>query len=123
MPDTKPVDIVSAARFVLAGDNFKPIEFSELTGISSEFDVVEFQDNDGNGHVQLHKLPGKQKPATIGLKRPMNSVMDLWVWHNELQLPGGYNAARRSGTLTMYDFEGSAVAEQAQPRRAEGGRQ
>lgn len=108
MPDK--IDIVSAARFVLQANGLKEgIEFSELTGISMEIDVVEFQDNVA-GKVQLHKLPGKTKPATITLKRPMNSVIALWEWHEGLFAPGGYSALRRDGSLTMYDFEGSAVA-------------
>jgi len=107
MPDK--VDVVSAARFTLSVDGLPKMEFSELTGISMEIDVVEFQDNNAEGKVTLHKLPGKMKPPTIGLKRPMNSVIGLWEWHEALAL-GGYNVSRRNGNLTMHDFEGTPVA-------------
>lgn len=104
-------DIITAARFELDVTGLGKTEFSELGGISMEIDVVEFQDNDAGGMVRLHKLPGKAKPATITLKRPMNATMLLWKWHSAInnfshkaEMP--LNEVQKGGTLKMFSMEG-----------------
>ncbi|HEX9530452.1 MAG TPA: phage tail protein, partial [Acidimicrobiales bacterium] len=104
-------DVITAARFELNVNELGQAEFSELGGISMEIDVVEFQDNDAQGMIRLHKLPGKAKPATITLKRPMNGTMLLWEWHasinnfsHKAEMP--LSKAQRGGTLKMYSMEG-----------------
>lgn len=107
-------DVLTAARFQLTvtglpgGDK---LEFSELAGISMEIDIVEFQDNMA-GQVRLHKLPGKCKPATITLKRPMNSTKALWDWHEALNNPEHrvvgttIDELQRHGILNMFSMDG-----------------
>ncbi len=72
----------------------------------------------------LSKLPGKQSPPTVVLKRGKNSSMELWTWH-EAVLNGDMAAARKSCSLVMYNSDGKPVAryhlENAWPAKLEVG--
>lgn len=107
-----PGDVITAARFDLDVNGLGSCVFSELAGISMEIDVVEFQDSIGS-KIRLHKLPGKAKPATITLKRPMNDVMLLWEWHSMINnfthaTKGTINELQKDGSLKMLPQDGDA---------------
>lgn len=104
-----PNDAISAARFSVTVDGYEIAQFSELTGIVTEIDVIDFMEQNTNGGNILKKLPGKRKPPTITLKRGKNTSMELWSWH-ELVLHGDIAGARKSGSITMYGYDGSPVA-------------
>lgn len=103
-----PNDALSAARFSLTVDGYEIAQFSELTGINSEIDVVDFMESSDKENI-LKKLPGKRKPPTIVLKRGKNASMELWAWH-EAVMHGNVAAARKSGSIVMYGYDGKPVA-------------
>jgi phage tail-like protein len=104
-----PNDAISAARFSVTVDGYEIAQFSELSGIVTEVDVIDFMEQNNNGGNVLKKLPGKRKPPTITLKRGKNTSMELWSWH-EAVLHGDIAGARKSGSIVMYGYDGSAVA-------------
>lgn len=104
-----PNDAITASRFTISIDGYEIAQFSELTGITTEVDVVEFQENTSNAAAILKKLPGKKKAPTIVLKRGKNMSVDMWTWH-EAVLNGDIAAARKSGSIVMYAYDGSPVA-------------
>jgi phage tail-like protein len=69
-----PNDAISAARFSITVDGYEIAQFSELTGITTEVDVIDFMENGSNGANILKKLPGKRKPPTITLRRGKNTA-------------------------------------------------
>src|SRR5687768_5976700 len=87
-------DALSAARFSLTVDGYEIAQFSELTGITTEIDVVDFMESSDKENI-LKKLPGKRKPPTIILKRGKNASMELWAWHESV-IQGNVAAARKS---------------------------
>lgn len=104
-----PNDAITASRFTITVDGYEIAQFSELTGITTEVDVVEFQENTSNADSILKKLPGKKKAPTIVLKRGKNMSIDMWTWHDAV-LNGDIAAARKSGSIVMYAYDGSPVA-------------
>ncbi|HWE57101.1 MAG TPA: phage tail protein [Acidimicrobiales bacterium] len=104
-----PNDAITASRFTISIDGYEIAQFSELTGITTEVDVVEFQENTSNAAAILKKLPGKKKAPTIVLKRGKNMSVDMWTWHESV-LNGDIAAARKSGSIVMYAYDGSPVA-------------
>jgi phage tail-like protein len=104
-----PNDAITASRFSITVDGYEIAQFSEITGITTEVDVIDFQENTASAESVLKKLPGKKKPPTIVLKRGKNMSIDMWTWH-EAVLNGDIAAARKSGSIVMYAYDGSPVA-------------
>jgi phage tail-like protein len=118
-------DALTAARFSITIDGSEIATFSELTGITTSVDVVDFIES-SDKEVVMRKLPGKRNPPTVVLKRGKNNSMELWAWH-EAVLQGNMAAARRSCSLVMYNVDGKPVAlyhlEDAWPAKIEIGGQ
>jgi phage tail-like protein len=103
-----PTDALVAQHFAIEIGSVEIAQFSEVSGITSEMDVVELKENTPNGLV-IHKLPGAPKPPTITLKRAKNSSKDLWEWHKAM-LDGHVGDARKEGSVVLKDFEGGEIA-------------
>jgi phage tail-like protein len=119
MPATQ--DALTAARFSITIDGYEIASFSELQGITTSVEVVDFIES-SDKEVIIKKLPGKKNPPTLVLKRGKNNSMELWGWH-EAVLTGNMAAARKSCSLVMYNVDGKPVAryhlEQAWPSKIE----
>jgi phage tail-like protein len=117
----QPNDALTAARFSITIDGYEIASFSELQGITTEVEPVDFMES-SDREVIIKKLPGRAKPPTITLKRGKNQSMELWAWH-EAVLNGNIVAARKSCSLIMYNYDGAPVAryhlEQAWPSKLE----
>ena len=107
MPPTQQ-DALTAARFSITIDGYEIASFSELQGITTSVEVVDYLSSSDKDLV-LKKLPGKRNPPTVVLKRGKNNSMELWGWH-EAVLSGNMAAARKSCSLVMYNVEGKPVA-------------
>lgn len=94
--------------------------FSEVTGIASEVDVIEYREG---GDDITRKLPGLKKFSNVTLKRGMTASRDLYNWHRAL-LQG--TLVRRSVVIVLLDDERSEVARwqlrDAFPQKYEGPR-
>jgi phage tail-like protein len=105
---SSPNDALTAARFSIVIDGVEIAQFSELSGIVTEVEPVDFLES-SDKEVIFKKLPGKRKPPHITLKRGKNLSTELWSWH-EAVLTGDIAVARKSCSLVMYGFNGQAVA-------------
>src|SRR4051794_3260617 len=83
--------------------------FRECTGFGSENEVVEHKAAGAKGDYVIQKIPGRLKWNNITLKRGVTDVMDFWKWRKLVE-EGKVKEARKNGTITMYDTEGTAVA-------------
>ena len=101
-------EAITASRFSITIDGYEIAAFSELQGITTQVDVVDFLQS-SDKEVMLTKLPAKRTPPTVILKRGKNNSMELWSWH-EAVLAGDMAAARKSCSLVMYNTDGKPVA-------------
>jgi phage tail-like protein len=104
-----PQDALASYHFSVEIDNTEIAQFSELSGITSEIDVIELKENSREGKPIIKKLPGSRKPPTITLKRAKNASMDLWNWHYAMY-QGNVGDARRNGSIVLYDYTFGEVA-------------
>ena len=104
-----PTDALASYHFSVEIDNTEIAQFSELSGITSEIDVIELKENTKDGKPLIKKLPGSRKPPTITLKRAKNASMDLWNWHYAMW-QGNVMEARRNGSIVLYDYTFGEVA-------------
>ena len=104
-----PNDAISAARFSITVDGYEIAQFSELTGITTEVEVIDFMENGSSGANILKKLPGQAQAPDDHARRGKNTSMELWAWH-ELVMHGDIVGARKSGSIVMYGYDGTPVA-------------
>ena len=80
--------------------------FSEVSGLSSDGDIVEYRDGtDGDLHVR--KLTGLRKFSNITLKRGYTDNRELWEWRNNIvngTLIKG-QPDRRDGSIVLQNEE------------------
>src|SRR6266851_4767989 len=102
-------DALAGYHFSVELDGVSIAQFQEVSGITSELDVIELKENTKDGKYILHKLPGNRKPPTITLKRAKNSSTDLWEWHKKMY-QGSVADARKNGSIVMYDYGNQEVS-------------
>ena len=79
-----PSDALASYLFAIEIDSIEIAQFSEVSGLASEVDVIELKENTRDGKLVIHKSPGAMKPPTITLKRAKNSSKALWEWHQAM---------------------------------------
>ncbi len=94
MPDRK--DPYGAFNFVVQIDGVNVAGFSEIGGLTSESDVIEYRE--GNEDITVRKLPGLRKFSNITLKRGYTDSLDLWKWRQTV-MQG--KTERKSGTIIL----------------------
>ena len=112
---------LSAAHFTISIDQTEVATFSELSGINSEVESVEYIAANKQGQVIHSKQFGKTKPPKVTLKRGVDveGTKKLWVWHQAVL--DGQPGALRTCTLELKtaagDIQVSYVLEDAWPAK------
>ena len=83
--------------------------FRECVGLGSENEVVEYKASGSKGEYVIKKVPGRLKWNNIVLRRGITDSMDMWKWRKLIE-KGNVDSARKNGTVTMYNTQGTAVA-------------
>lgn len=92
-------------NFIVELDGIATAAFSEVTGLDSTIDVIEYRE--GGRNTTPLKLPGMTKYSNIVLKRGMTDNVELFEWHRQAVLG---NLQRRNGSIIVLDRQGSEVA-------------
>jgi phage tail-like protein len=109
IPSATPLDSLVAQYFKVQVEGVIIASFQEVSGITSEVEVVELKANGMDGKPILKKMIGAKKPPTITLKRAADASMDLWNWH-KAALDGDIIGARKDGSIVQFDFVFGEVA-------------
>jgi phage tail-like protein len=92
------VDPFAQFNFRLELDGVTRGGFTEVSGLTTEQDVIEYRE--GNEIARARKLPGLTKYSNIVLKAGMISDFALWDWR--LTTIEGHTE-RRSGSIVLMD--------------------
>ena len=103
-----PSDALASYLFAIEIDSIEIAQFTEISGLASEVDVIELKENTRDGKLVIHKSPGAMKPPTITLKRAKNSSKALWDWH-EAMVQGKVSESRKNGSVILKSYDGSEV--------------
>lgn len=102
MPQTgSRADPFGAFRFRVEIDGIATAAFTEVTGLSSSTDVIEYRT--GNTRIAA-KLPGLNKYANIVLKRGITRDRELWLWRKRI-VDG--KTDRRNGSIVLLADDGT----------------
>lgn len=104
-----PSDALANYTFAIEIGGVEIAQFQEVSGITSELDVIELKENTADGKLVIHKAPGAIKPPTLTLKRAKNSSKALWDWHESMVL-GNVSSGRKEGSIVLKSYDGSEVA-------------
>lgn len=102
--------VMSASTFVIQVDGIQVASFSELSGISTEVEPVEYISTGLEGILHT-KQYGKTKPPTVTLKRGMDTESYMWAWHQAVLQ--GEPTARKTCSLQL--FAASVSPKSGQP--------
>ena len=84
--------------------------FQKVSGLSVEFDVVEYKASGPRGEELIMFQPGRQKPTKITLERGMTDTnMEMASWIKMVQ-DGKFKDARKNGSIMAYNQEHTEVA-------------
>ncbi len=97
-------DPYGAFNFLVEVDGVTVAAFSEVSGLNTESDVIEYRV--GAEDITVRKLPGLKKFGNITLKRGFTASDELWKWRKEV-LDGA--TTRHSGTIVLLN-EGRRAA-------------
>jgi phage tail-like protein len=100
-----PSQVVSAAHFVIKVENNEVASFSELSGINSEIEAVEYISASEDGGTTHSKQFGKVKPPKVTLKRGLDNTNYIWTWH-QLALLGDPAAIKPEVMLQLISSGG-----------------
>lgn len=95
MPTGDRKDPYAAFNFILDIDGITAV-FSEVTGVNTESDLIEYRT--GESDITVTKIPGLKKFGNISLKRGMTRDLALWEWRKTV-LDG--MTERKSGSITL----------------------
>jgi phage tail-like protein len=100
--DTEREDPVVGFHFGLEIQGVIKGYFTECSGIGSENEIAEQKVVNEKGIQVVLKVPGRLKWGDVTLKRGLTSNMEIWEWRKMVE-DGNVKAARKNGTITMFD--------------------
>jgi phage tail-like protein len=96
-------DALAGYSFQIEIDGVTMAQFKEISGLSSEVQVIEHKENKIGGLPIIKKLPGGHKWGDIVLKRGKTDSKALWDWHATVE-KGDIDGARKNGSVVLYDY-------------------
>jgi phage tail-like protein len=101
MPTGERVDPFRAFNFRVEIDGLVVASFSEVSGLSSDGDTVDYREGTDVA-LTVRKLPGLRKYSNVTLKRGVTQSLDLWQWY--LNVVSGVSD-RRNGSIVLMNEE------------------
>lgn len=102
-PGSKTPDPVGELRFKVDITGLTIGRFAECSGLSVEYEVLEYQEGGQNDYV--HKLRGRAKHPNIVLKRGLTHEDALLKWFMDCK----QKTARKEGSITLLGPDGKGV--------------
>ena len=78
----RDTDPFASFNFLLEIDGIVKAGFSEVTGLNSESNVIEYRE--GNEGITPRKLSGLNKFGNVTLKRGVSHDVDMFNWHKDV---------------------------------------
>ena len=97
MPTGERRDPYAAFNFLVEIDGITRAGFSEVSGLDSETDVIEYRAGDDTD-LTSSKLPGRTKFSNIVLKRGVTDDAELWQWRKKV-MDG--TTERKNGSIVL----------------------
>jgi phage tail-like protein len=104
----QPGDALTSHNFGLQIDGVMVEYLQEVSGLSIEQDVIEFQQVSAQGVPVTKKLPGVKKAGSCTVVRGMTQSAAFNQWINE-SIAGQMTTARKNATIMHLDYSNAPV--------------
>jgi phage tail-like protein len=104
VPNTARNDPYRAFNFRVEIDGITAADFSEVSGIGVEINVIEYRSLDEMSSSR--KIPGRTRHLPIVLRRGLTANRELWSWIRSA-IDG--NVQRRNASVVLLDEDGTEV--------------
>jgi phage tail-like protein len=104
----QPGDAIASHNFGLQIDGVTVEYLQEVSGLSVEQDVIEYQQVSADGKPVTKKMPGVKKAGECTVTRGMTESKAFTEWINQ-SIAGDMANARKNATIMMMDFQNSPV--------------
>ncbi|MCY7418658.1 MAG: phage tail protein [Chloroflexi bacterium] len=104
-----PSDALASYLFAIEIDSIEIAQFTEISGLVSEIDVIELKENTRDGKLVIHKSPGAMKPPPITHNRAKNTSKAHGGWRHAM-LQGKVSESRKNGSVILKSYDGTEVA-------------
>jgi phage tail-like protein len=105
MPTGERKDPLRGFNFQIEIDKIVVGSFSDVSGLSSDGDIVEYRNGDDKA-LSVRKLMGLRKYSNITLKRGYTDNRELWNWRQNI-VEGASD--RRHGAIILMNEQREAV--------------
>ncbi len=103
MPNRREFDHIGAFNFKVEIEGVTQSAFSEVLGLETSTDVVEYQDGED---IVLRKRPGRTLYSNIIMRRGYVNTDELWQWRKNV-IDG--KVERKSGSVILCGDDGSEI--------------
>jgi phage tail-like protein len=104
----QPGDALTSHNFGIQIDGVMVEYLAEVSGLSQEQDVIEYQQVSANGKPVTKKMPGVMKPGTCTVVRGMTQSAEFTRWIDESR-NGMMSSARKNATIMVMDYQNNPV--------------
>jgi phage tail-like protein len=104
----QPGDALTSHNFGLQIDGVMVEYLAEVSGLSLEQDVIEYQQVSAQGKPVTKKLPGVKKAGTCTVVRGMTQSAAFNTWITE-SINGVMGSARKNATIMVMDYQNNPV--------------
>ncbi|MFJ4691034.1 phage tail protein [Streptomyces sp. NPDC088766] len=104
----QPGDALTSHNFGLQIDGVMVEYLAEVSGLSLEQDVIEYQQVSAQGKPITKKLPGVKKAGTCTVVRGMTQSVAFNTWISE-SINGVMGSARKNATIMVMDYQNNPV--------------
>ncbi|MBV9026725.1 MAG: phage tail protein [Streptomycetaceae bacterium] len=104
----QPGDALTSHNFGLQIDGVMVEYLQEVSGLSIEQDVIEYQQVSAQGKPVTKKMPGVKKAGTCTVVRGMTQSSAFNDWINE-SVSGNMGTARKNATIMVMDYQNNPV--------------
>lgn len=100
----QPGDALTSHNFALQIDGVQVEYLQEISGLTMEQDVIEYQQNSHQGKPVVKHLPGVKKAGTCTVVRGMDQKPHFTQWIKQ-SLEGAMTSARKNATIIVLDYQ------------------
>lgn len=104
----QPGDALTSHNFGLQIDGVMVEYLQEVSGLTMEQDVIEYQQVSADGKPVVKKMPGTKKVYECTVTRGMTQSGAFSEWINK-SIAGDMGSARKNATIMMMDYQNNPV--------------
>lgn len=102
-------NLLRTSNFAIEIDSITVAFFQEVTGLTSDIEVITHQVVNKEGRQITQKLAGRLMPGEVTFKKTLDGSKYMGDWFKQVQ-EGKFDQYRRNGSIILFDEQGTEAA-------------